>query len=242
MWTSPAKTGFQAIVVHWADADSRKVETALLSLREFKGSHGGEQQARVFMEVILEFELQDHLGFFTSDNHGSNDKMLRYIAEHKSVTKFDPTLRRVRCFGHNLNIVAQAFLFGSTRSTGEDSQNENDAINMAIQEVRQLQADANNDKLTKEEIRALFRQHGALGKVHNINTWIRASTERYQDFVSTVGRAIPMDNDTRWNSWHDEVTVVLSKRRELMLWINEYFDDLSDDVLNRDDWQELEDL
>jgi hypothetical protein len=34
---------------------------------------------------------------------------------------------------------------------------------MAIQEVSQLQADANNDTLTNDEIRALFRQHGALG-------------------------------------------------------------------------------
>jgi hypothetical protein len=60
MWTSPAKIGFQAIVVHWADADFYKVETALLSLSlslslsEFKRSHGGEEQARTFIKVILE--------------------------------------------------------------------------------------------------------------------------------------------------------------------------------------------
>jgi hypothetical protein len=43
MWTSPAKKGFQVIVVHWADAGSRHVECALLSIKEFKSSHGGEQ-------------------------------------------------------------------------------------------------------------------------------------------------------------------------------------------------------
>jgi hypothetical protein len=45
-----------------------------------------------------------------------------------------------------------------------------------------------------------------------------------------------MDNDTQWNSWHDEVTVALLKRRELMLWIDEYFNDLGDDILNYDNW------
>ena len=49
MWTSPANTGFQAIVVHWVDAETRCAETALLSLKEFKGAHGGEEQAEVFL-------------------------------------------------------------------------------------------------------------------------------------------------------------------------------------------------
>ena len=59
MWTSPANTGFQAIVAHWVDAETRGVETALLSLKEFKGVHGGEEQAEVFLQVIKEAGLED---------------------------------------------------------------------------------------------------------------------------------------------------------------------------------------
>jgi hypothetical protein len=99
-------------VVHWVDLESRSLETALLSLKEFKGAHGGEKQAKVFLEVIKEAGLQDVLGFFTSDNHGSNDLMLRHIADE--ITNFDPIIRRVRFFGHNLNLIAQSFLFGTT--------------------------------------------------------------------------------------------------------------------------------
>ncbi len=66
------------------------METALLSLKEFKGAHGGEEQAEVFLQVIKEAGLQDQLGFFTSDNHGSNDLMLRHIIEE--VEDFDPVL------------------------------------------------------------------------------------------------------------------------------------------------------
>jgi hypothetical protein len=49
MWTSLAKIGFQAIVVHWVDVETRCVETALLSLKEFKGAHGGKEQVEVFL-------------------------------------------------------------------------------------------------------------------------------------------------------------------------------------------------
>ena len=131
MWTAPQKTGFQAIVVHWADADSRRIENALLSLREFKGSHGGEEQALVFLDVINEAELpKDLLGFFTMDNASSNDKMLCHIAQE--IDGFDPILRRIRCFGHVINLVIQAFLFGAKNRTGEDLDSQHEAINLAI--------------------------------------------------------------------------------------------------------------
>lgn len=77
MWTSPSKTGYQAIVAHWADEESRQAECALISLREFEGAHRGKEQARVFLEVIEEYDLGDKIGFFTMDNASSNDTMLR---------------------------------------------------------------------------------------------------------------------------------------------------------------------
>ena len=240
MWTSPAKTSFQAIVVHWADAESRRVECALLSLKEFKGSHGGEEQARVFLEVIQEAGLRDKVGFFTMDNHTSNDKMLRHIAEE--IKNFDPILRRVRCYGHSLNLAVQAFLFGSSKQSGEDRADEEDAIHLAIQEVAQLSKDSNMDTRDKQELAREWRRLGSLGKLHNLNVWARASTERYNDFVAAIGRAIPLDNDTRWNSWFTEVDVALLKRRELRDWIDEHWNELGDDVLSREDWQELEDI
>jgi hypothetical protein len=51
-----------------------------------------------------------------------------------------------------------------------------------------------------------------------------------------------MDNDTRWNSWLDEVTIALQKRKEFMSWTEDHWQELGDDVLTRDDWQELEDI
>jgi hypothetical protein len=241
MWTAPQKTGFQAIVVHWADADSRQVESALLSLKEFKGSHGGEEQARVFLDVIEKAELpKDLLGFFTMDNATSNDKMLRYIANE--IEGFDPVLRRIRCFGHVINLVIQAFLFGAKNRSGDDLDSQHEAINLAIQEVGKLSKEASQDIRNKVEMAREWRKLGSLGKLHNLNVWMRASTERYQAFIKAVGRAIPLDNDTRWNSWSLEIDIALTKRREIRDWQDDHWEELGEDVLERDDWQELEDI
>ena len=167
--------------------------------------------------------------------------MLRHIAEE--VENFDPVLRRVRCFGHNLNRVAQAFLFRSTAKQGEGHVDENEAIEMAIQDIAQLQDELHpQGSQSKEDIAKEFRRHGSLGKLHNCNVFSRSSPGRFQAFLAVVGRAIPMDNDTRWNSWLDEVTIALKKRREFMSWMEDHWEELGDDVLTRDDWQELEDI
>ena len=58
MWTSSEqKAAYQAIVAHFVDAETREVAQALLSLREFKGSHSGELQAKVLLEVVEEYDL-----------------------------------------------------------------------------------------------------------------------------------------------------------------------------------------
>jgi len=49
MWTLPVNTGFQVIVAYWVDAETHRGETALLLLKEFKGTYGGEEQVEVFL-------------------------------------------------------------------------------------------------------------------------------------------------------------------------------------------------
>src|ERR1700761_9514033 len=61
-------------------------------------------------EVIKAFGLQGKLGYFTLDNATNNDTA---IADLASEFGFDPLQRRVRCFGHIINLVVKALLFGS---------------------------------------------------------------------------------------------------------------------------------
>jgi hypothetical protein len=109
MWTAPTHTGYQAIVAHFVDADARQISKALLALVEHKGSHGGEPQAKAFLGVMDDYDLRTKIGYFTSDNHPSNDKMLRHIAEQ--ILSFNAVKRRIRCNGHIINLAVQAFLF-----------------------------------------------------------------------------------------------------------------------------------
>lgn len=241
MWTSPSKTGYQAVVAHWADAETRQAECALISLREFKGSHGGEEQASVFLEVIDEYGLRDRVGFFTMDNASSNDKLLRHIAY--GISDFNPELRRVRCNGHIINLAVQSFLFAPKRLKQNQSQeDEDEAIELAILETQGPVAAEKQSQMTREKLAEVWRKHGVLGKLHNLNVWYRSSTSRYQEFVRNVGRAIPLDNETRWNSWAVQVAVALSKRKEINNWQEDHHNELGEDRLEFTDWQELQQI
>ncbi|KAI8411355.1 hypothetical protein FOFC_07949 [Fusarium oxysporum] len=123
MWTSSEqKAAYQAIVVHFVDAETRGVAQALLSLREFKGSHNGKLQAKAFLEVVEEYDLRGKVGYFTMDNHDANDTMLGDIA--KEIDGLDPVARRLRCSGHIMNLIVQAFLFRSKAKKIQEDERE----------------------------------------------------------------------------------------------------------------------
>jgi len=231
MWTAPSRTGFQAIVAHFVEADSKKLIKALLSLREFKGSHGGEEQARVFLDVVDLYKLRSKIGYFTMDNADSNDNMLRYIA--REIPDFDAIKRRIRCNGHVMNLAAQAFLFHSR---------DNEAIEEAIRQAKQRSADERSGKKDKVLAAAEWRKMGPLGQLHNLVVFIRSSTTRYQDFKAKAGRSIPLDNDTRWNSWWLMIHVALRKKTAIMEFVDDNYAECKDDWLSRDQWQELKEM
>jgi len=50
---------------------------------------------------------------------------------------------------------------------------------------------------------------------------------------------IPRDNDTRWNSWYFMLDISLKKRKEIMNFIDEFFEEIKEDYLQPDDWATL---
>ena len=70
--------------------------------------------AHSIISAIEEYELRDRLDYFVLDNVSSNDTCVREI-----LRKLRPDLnaknRRLRCFGHIVNLAAKAFLFGNER-------------------------------------------------------------------------------------------------------------------------------
>src|SRR4051794_3788552 len=57
-----------------------------------------------------------------------------------------------------------------------------------------------------------------------------------------MGKAISLDNDTCWNSWFNEVDVMLEKCKELRDWQDINYREIKKDFLSHKDFQELEDI
>jgi hypothetical protein len=69
-------------------------------------------------------------------------------------------LRRLRYFGHIINLVAQAFLFGEN-----------------------IKAFETEDYKAIEESYKIYQKAGPIGIIHFIAVFIRASSERRKDFA-----------------------------------------------------------
>lgn len=48
---------------------------------------------------------------------------------------------------------------------------------------------------------------------------------------------IPLDNDTRWNSWDNEVEVALAVRGPFRDWMDKNYELIKKDYLSHVDWQ-----
>ena len=80
--------------------------------------HGREEQAAKFLTVAEDYGLLDRIGYFTSDNHSSNDKMCHFIAQglqDHGIINWNPIYHYVQCQGHIINLAIQAFLFSKDK-------------------------------------------------------------------------------------------------------------------------------
>ena len=93
---------------------------------------------------------------------------------------------RIHYIGYIINLVVQAFLFSGV---------------IEIEELELYNKQEQSEEPIDEEARRIkFRLLGPLGQGHNIVVHIRKSARRTEEFRELVGRMIPMDNRTRWNS------------------------------------------
>lgn len=165
----------------------------VLGLPELKISHSGENIAAQILEILESYEILDKVGYITLDNAGNMDTATEEIAE---VLGFNPKKRRVRCFGHVLNLVVKALLFGHKAEAFEAEIDGEPALNAAQHEI--------------------WRKKGPVGKLHNMVHWIHRSDKlTYQlrmlqeEFFSHSDNPkiqvkkpvdVVLDNLTRWLS------------------------------------------
>lgn len=166
MWTLPNHLGLLAIIAHFT---SEKLELTIvtLGLIEMEGEHSGSNQASVVLQVLDDYGIRAKLGYFIMDNVNSNDQLVAHVASalNQDGVKYNAEERRLRCNGHIINLVVQAFLFGEVVPDYDD-------------------IDVGESPSEAELIR--WRRLGPLGKLHNICNWIMGSSQRIQNWKKSV--------------------------------------------------------
>lgn len=195
IWTSPNYRACLGVVAHWLDSEY-KLQSTVIGMRRFYGQHTGENQANCFFEIIKPYNIVDKIGYFTLDNASNNGTAMQHIVQRLQELdiSFDPIERRLRCFGHVINLVVKAFLWGT----------DSEAFEAEILSHQELQREA-------EELET-WRRKGPLGKLHNIIIWISRSPQRRDRFAAKVKQCLGPEtkalsliygNSTRWGGDYD---------------------------------------
>ena len=171
IWTAGNWIGVISIWAYWIDSAGAR-QRRLLAFRRIYRSHSGENQAAIILDVLKEYEIKsDKLGVFVRDNATSNDSAVALVlkALYPGITNQEVVARRLRCFGHIINLAAQALLDPT-------------AAEAAIA-VRDLEING----LTPEDVVPFWQSTGPLAKLHRLIKYILASPQRRDEFGEIKG-------------------------------------------------------
>lgn len=241
IWTSPNHKSLMAIVAHFVDKTANKLRKALVAMPEVP-DHTGETMAQTFLRILDDYEISQLLGFVCTDNATSNDKALRLLAAELEKRDdlphgWDPTLHRIRCLGHILNLAVQAFLFAEDQAAVDEAERQ---LNLGGSDV---ESEAIFTAHLQDTKKGLAKTTPALIKLHNIQVHTRASTQHYNRFLLHAGRALPADNATRWNSWYALCDCACKDymRPAITTYVAE-FKELEANQLTHNDWEVLHNI
>jgi hypothetical protein len=208
-------------------APNYTITSILLAFRNLLGPHSGENIAASVQEVVQEYEIQSSLGCFVLDNVYSNDTAVETLGKAYKWPKNEHKQRRLRCIGHVINLVAQAFLLGEKQEVFEQAL------------AKAEQGEDEEDKGTK-----LWQLCGPIGKLHYTVVFILRAPQRRQAFkrgsdeCEATDLVPKRDNSTRWNSIYNMIKRAIKLRSQINLFCSyTYKDDFKTEMqLNDDDW------
>ncbi|KAF5482734.1 putative AC transposase [Colletotrichum fructicola] len=249
LWSSPNIYAFMAVTGHFIHADGT-IQSRLLAFPQHHGNHSGLSLSETLIDAVDRYELRPRIGVTISDNATNNDTCLRafYRSISPEMTDADVKARRMRCYGHILNLAARAFLFGADKEV--------------------LEAESDFFRLCEryEDDLELWRKLGPVGRLRNIVKFVRASpqrTERYRKAAAEVDRdsdfrifsesrreaQLILNNDTRWNSTYLMIERAVKKKTEIQAFLLANNDDddarqhISEkDLLSSEDWKVLAEI
>ncbi|OBS16237.1 hypothetical protein FPOA_13041 [Fusarium poae] len=244
----PYRKAYVAVHAQWVD-EAYKPRKALLGLPNLRRSHAGAAMTPHLMGIIRKYHLAPRIGYFTGDNDAKNDTCLRQLAVGLSQEyglTFDPVSSRTRCAGHIINLSLQAFLFATSedalQAAIEQAQDEANDVTVSDALHDRIQSNTcqkSHGRRNKRNDTGGWRSIGPMGKLHNIAVFIRNSTLRNDAWDDIAGKALGIDNITRWNSWFKLLDAAISQEGPLSIFLNQYHEELEGDILTHDDWQVL---
>jgi hypothetical protein len=241
-WTSRNRHPLFGIVAFFLDQKFRP-QKVVLGLPSLTDRHTGENIAESVQSILEAFELcPDKIGYITLDNASNNDTAMERLAERFQWTC--PTVRRIRCFGHVVHLVAKALLLGK------------DDTSSTIEE--EIDAEAHE----------AWTKRGPVGKLHNLMVWINRSN-RVTEMLREIQRQdiekswpgsldVIVDNNTRWLSQFYMISRAIQLRPYIEAVISEVRHDVSrprrkgarqgklppcledDALLTEEDWETIE--
>jgi hypothetical protein len=170
IWTAGNWYSVISVWGYWIDSSGQR-QRRLLAFRRIFGSHDGENQAEVLLEVIAEFDLATSVGYFVADNHPANDSAVTLVLKQlfPRIATVDVVGRRLRCFGHIINLAAQSMLAAS------DAEKKKAKDELGID-------DGAWKKASKE-----WLAKGPLGKLHRLVKYVLGSSQRREEFGGIKG-------------------------------------------------------
>jgi hypothetical protein len=226
VWTSPNTYLFLGIIAYFVRKDEAQISKAALGFRQI-GSHHGEVQCKAIVQVLEEYQIPRTTGFLIGDNSGTNDTLCRtlqtWLQEEYQVT-WNADWFRLRCLGHIINLIVQAFLFSSIPLEELEAYDKQDQE--PVDDIPESDKQKQQDR---------FRTMGVLGKIHNITVHIRSSPGRTQAFTKAARKRLPLDNRTRWNSWFSMIKTACDLESHIDFYVKNQ-SDLKKDSLNQEEW------
>ena len=171
IWTSPSTIPILGVCAHFL-SPSLELKHPLLGLKSIEGAHTGEQIAESVGALMEEFEIVSKWGVNVADNASNCSTACKALVKRFRPSESENS-RRSRCLGHIINLAAQAFIFG------EDCE-------AFIAEVESVEEGAIRDKQQLMREQRIWRSKGAFGKFHNLVKYIRATSQRRQEFKAII--------------------------------------------------------
>lgn len=217
VWKAPNGKYILAVICHWTteDFDDRQF---VLHFGHLKGSHTGENMAKVIHEVLENFDLEQKLVGICGDNASNNSTLCRHLHkllkqkfvdsvdklslpgnENRKLMFFKGNESFIRCLAHVLNLIAKSML--KVLKAGSHKE--------AKRIIKQMRDD-NRDTFQFDET-----PQSVIARLRLIVLWILASEQRIDKYMEKASVSLDYDVDTRWNALLKMLEIAIRDRNAI---------------------------